>query len=59
MGRPILGEEGRMHDVCQHGGPIADRTSVPVWVAELAALLKRRRRIESQRPPRPHRADQR
>jgi hypothetical protein len=54
-----LGEEGRMHDVCQHGGPIADRTSVPVWVAELAVLLKRRRRIESQRPPRPHRAQAR
>ncbi len=40
-----------MHDVRPHGGPIADRASVPVWVAKLAVLLKRRRRIESQRPP--------
>ena len=48
-----------MHDVNLHAGLVADRSSVPVWVAEFAALLKRRRRIESQRPPRPHRADQR
>jgi hypothetical protein len=48
-----------MDDAKLHGGPVADRTTVPVWVAELAARLKRRRRIESQRPPRPHRADQR
>jgi hypothetical protein len=48
-----------MHDARLRGGPVADRASVPLWVAELAALLKRRRRIESQRPPRPHRADQR
>jgi hypothetical protein len=48
-----------MHDVDRHAGLVADRASVPVWVAELAALLKRRRRIESQRPPRPHRAAQR
>jgi hypothetical protein len=48
-----------MDDAELRGGLVADHGAVPVWVAELAALLKRRRRIESQRPPRPHRADKR
>jgi hypothetical protein len=48
-----------MDDIGLRAGLVADRTSVPVWVAEFATLLKRRRRIESQRPPRPHRADKR
>ena len=48
-----------MHDAKLYGGPVADHGAVPVWVAELEALLKRRRRIESQRPPRPHRAETR
>ena len=46
-----------MNDTAARTGLVADRVAVPVWVAELAMLFKRRRRIESQRPPRPHRAD--
>jgi hypothetical protein len=48
-----------MDDSAPRAGPVADRAALPLWVAELAALLKRRRRIESQRPPRPHRAAKR
>ena len=48
-----------MYDVDRHAGLVADGAGLPLWVVELAALLKRRRRIESQRPPRPHGADKR
>ncbi len=47
-----------MDDSAPCAGPVAERAAVPLWFAELAALPKRRR-IESQRPPRPHRAQAR